>query len=120
MFKNFETTNVWGFKEIRYENGNINLIKEFKEIFPQAKIIIQIRENTDKQSKSSWYSKDPTSKKQLMVLNSELYNFYLKNKEYCYFTTFERMFNMNNLKSIFEFIECGEHFDEKNKRNFIK
>jgi len=119
MFKNSETTNVWGFKEIRYENGNIHLIKEFKEIFPQAKIIIQVRENVDKQSKSSWYRKEPTSKKQLMILNTELYNFYLKNKEYCYFTTFERMFNMNNLKNIFEFIECSEHFNEEKIKEIL-
>ena len=119
MFKNSDNTNVWGFKEIRYENGNINLIKEFKEIFPEAKIIIHIRENVDKQSKSSWFKNDPNSKKQLMILNNELYNFYLNNKEYCYFTSFERMFNMNNLKKIFEFIDCKEEFNEEKIKQIL-
>ncbi|MDP4409598.1 hypothetical protein, partial [Escherichia coli] len=36
MFKNKETTNVWGFKEIRYDHGNINYLKDFKELFPQT------------------------------------------------------------------------------------
>jgi len=113
MFKNSNKTNLWGFKEIRYENGNINLIQEFKELFPQTKVIIQIRDDVEKQSKSSWFKDDPNSKKMLTMLNIELYNFYKDNKEYCYFTTFEKMFDMNNLEKIFEFINCKECFNKK-------
>jgi hypothetical protein len=29
MFKNKDTTNVWGFKEIRYNDGDIKYIEDF-------------------------------------------------------------------------------------------
>ena len=45
LFKKDRATKLWGFKEIRYDNGNMKYIKEFKELFPQTKVIIQIREN---------------------------------------------------------------------------
>ncbi len=60
LFKNLETTNIWGFKEIRYDNGNLNYLKEFKELFPQTKVIMQIRANILSQSQSSWLKKDKT------------------------------------------------------------
>ena len=113
MFKKTNKTNLWGFKEIRYDSGNILLIKEFKEIFPETKVIIQIRENVEVQSKSSWYKNVPNSKEELILLNKELYNFYSDNKDYCYFTTFEKMFDMTNLKNIFEFINCKQDFNKQ-------
>ena len=84
LFKNSETTNVWGFKEIRYDNGNINYIKEFKELFPETKVIIQVRANIQAQSQSNWFK---------------------KNKE--------------NIKKIFEFIECQEHYDENKIKQIL-
>lgn len=119
IFKKSNNTILWGFKEIRYENGNINLIKEFKELFPQTKVIIQIREDVEKQSNSSWYKNDPNSTKMLTLLNTELYNFYKDNKEYCYFTTFERMFHMNNLEKMFEFINCKENFNKEKIKEIL-
>jgi hypothetical protein len=120
MFKNSEKTNVWGFKEIRYENNNIELLKEFKELFPQTKIIIQIREDTNKQSQSSWFKKDPNSKRFLEKQNKKMREFYELNKEYCYFTTFEKMFDMENMKKIFEFINCKEGFNEEKIKDVLK
>jgi len=52
MFKLNERTNVWGFKEIRYDSGNIKYMTTFKELFPQTKVIIHFRENIVAQSKS--------------------------------------------------------------------
>jgi len=118
LFKNSETTNMWGFKEIRYDNGNINYIKEFKELFPQTKVIIQVRANIQAQSQSSWLKKDKNAIQYLNKLNNEMYHFYNQNQSWCYFTTFEKMFNKENIKKIFEFIECQEHYDE-NKINQI-
>jgi hypothetical protein len=112
MFKNMESTNVWGFKEIRYDNGNINYIKEFKELFPQTKVIIQIRENIKAQSKSGWHKNNKDAVMYLNKLNKQLVDFYKKNPSYCYLTSFERMFDKNNLKNIFKFINCEEHFNE--------
>ena len=112
MFKNKETTDTWGFKEIRYDDGNIKYIEDFKELFPQTKVIIQIRENVAAQSKSGWHIKNKNAPQLLMKTNRELIDFYNAHKDYCYLTSFERMFNKNNLRNIFDFIECGEKFNE--------
>ena len=113
MFKNKETTNLWGFKEIRYDSGNINYIEEFKELFPQTKVIIQIRENLEAQSKSGWHNNDKNAVQFLKKINKELLEFYGKHKDYCYLTSFERMFDKNNIINIFSFINRIENFDEE-------
>lgn len=112
MFKDSETTNLWGFKEIRYDNGKINYIKDFKELFPQTKVIIHIRENIQNQSKSGWFKGDKDAINFLSKTNNELINFAKQNKDWCYISTFEGMFNKDNIKNIFTFIDCGEKYDE--------
>jgi len=112
MFKKDATTNIWGFKEIRYDGGKINLIRFFKYLFPKTKVIIQIRENLVAQSMSGWHKNNKSSKQFLTKVNNELVEFYNKNKEWCFLTSFERMFDKNNLKNIFHFIDCGENYDE--------
>jgi len=119
MFKLNETTNVWGFKEIRYDGGNIKYIKEFKELFPQTKIIIQIRENVDQQSQSGWFKNDKKALNYLSKLNNDLIKFYNQNQEFCFLTSFERMFNFDNLKIIFKFIDCEEHYNEAKIREIL-
>jgi hypothetical protein len=120
MFKNKEATNVWGFKEIRYDSGNINYIKDFKELFPQTKVIIQVRENIQAQSKSGWFKKDKNAVPFLNKTSKELIDFALQNKEWCYLTSFERMFDKNNLRNVFNFIGCGEKFNEEIIDNILK
>jgi len=119
MFKDKQSTNLWGFKEIRYDYGAINYIKEFKELFPQTKVIIQIRENILKQSQSSWHKDNKNAVNLLNKTNNELYKFYNEHKEYCYFTTFEKMFDINNIRQMFKFIDCEEHFDEKKVQDVL-
>lgn len=114
MFKNNPNTNIWGFKEIRYSSGNLNYIKYFKELFPQTKIIIQIRENISAQSKSGWFKDDNNAEKYLKINTKELIDFGLQNKDWCYITSFERMFDRNNLKNIFKFIDCESDYNENN------
>jgi hypothetical protein len=120
MFKNSETTTIWGFKEIRYENKNIELLKEFKELFPNVKIIIQIRQDTQKQSQSSWFKKDPNSKAFLEKQNKNFKEFYEKNKDYCFFNTFENMFDMENMRNMFEFIGCKNEFNEEKIKGVLE
>ena len=98
MFKNKENTNLWGFKEIRYDKNKIKLINYFKMLFPQTKIIIQIRENIQEQCKSAWYKDDKNAKIYINQMNKELIDFYNQNRDWCYFTTFERMFDKNNIQ----------------------
>jgi len=119
MFKNKETTNVWGFKEIRYDHGNINYLKDFKELFPQTKVIIQIRENIQAQSKSAWFKKNSNASTFLAKTNNEFVEFYRQNKEWCYLTSFERMFDMENIKNMFGFIQCEEDFEESKVREIL-
>ena len=119
MFKKNSNTNIWGFKEIRYDNGNIKYIKEFKELFPQTKVIIQVRENILEQSKSSWFKNNPNSLKYLNNLNNELYRFYYDNRDFCYFTTFEKMFDKENIKKIFKFIDCEKDYNETIVTNIL-
>jgi hypothetical protein len=119
LFKNKEATNMWGFKEIRYDNGDIKYLREFKELFPQTKVIIQIRANIAAQSQSSWLKKDKNALQYLNALNNEFYNFYNQNKEWCYFITFEKMFDMENIKKIFEFIDCSQHYDQSKIKQIL-
>jgi hypothetical protein len=119
FFKNKEATNMWGFKEIRYDNGDIKYLKEFKELFPQTKVVIQIRGNITAQSQSSWLKKDKNALQYLNTLNNEFYNFYNQNKEWCYFTTFEKMFDMENIKKIFEFIDCSQYYDQSKIKQIL-
>lgn len=116
MFKKDSNTSLWGFKEIRYDSQRIHFLKSFKSLFPQTKVIIQVRENIAAQSKSSWYKDDRNASKKLQQTNVEFWNFYLANKDWCYFTTFERMFDKTNVQNIFSFI--GEKYDE-NKVNEV-
>ena len=119
LFKNKEATNIWGFKEIRYDNGDIKYLKEFKELFPQTKVIIQVRGNIAAQSQSSWLKKDKNAIQYLNALNNQFYNFYNHNKEWCYFTTFEKMFDMENIKKIFEFIDCSQYCDQNKIKQIL-
>lgn len=113
LFKKSETTNLWGFKEIRYDNGNTKYINEFKELFPQTKVIIQIRENIKAQSQSGWYKNDNQAVTYISNMNKEFYNFYINNKKYCYLTSFEKMFDKKNIKDIFKFIDCEDFYDDE-------
>jgi hypothetical protein len=113
MFKLNETTNIWGFKEIRYDGGNINYIRVFKELFPQTKVILQIRENMVLQSQSGWFKNDESSLMLIKKASKDLWDFYNKNKSYCYITSFEKMFNRKNLRNIFRFINCEEYYNEE-------
>ena len=112
LFKKDRSTKLWGFKEIRYDNGDMKYITEFKELFPQTKIIIQIRENIIEQSNSGWHKDDDTAIDTITNMTSELTTFCNENKSYCYLTSFEKMFDKENMKKIFTFIGCEQEYDE--------
>jgi hypothetical protein len=89
-------------------------------LFPQTKIIIQVRENIQAQSKSGWHKDDKNAVSFLKKTSQELIAFALENKEWCYLTSFERMFDKNNLRHIFDFIGCREKFDEQKIDEVLK
>ena len=82
-------------------------------MFPQTKVIIQIRENINAQSKSGWHKDDPHAQHFLKKTTKELIDYAIQNKEYCYLTSFERMFDKKNMKKIFNFINCDCDYNEK-------
>ena len=111
MFKKNNTTNVWGFKEIRY-NGKLELLKEFRELFPQTKVILNIRGNIQKQSQSSWFKKDPNSFKKITKETNEIVEFWKNNRDFCFLNVLEKMYNKQHMMQLFQFIGCSEHFNE--------
>ena len=118
MFKKNESITTWGFKEIRYE-GKLELLKEFRELFPQVKVILNIRENLQKQSISSWFKNDPNSIHNIKKQTDEIINFYKSNKNFCFLNTLERMYNKKHLENMFKFVGCHEHFNEKKIKNIL-
>jgi hypothetical protein len=115
LFKNKKETTLWGCKEIRFFNGKVELLKELKELFPQVKIILHVRKDIASQAKSqlnAWTPKDKQTIKQIESQNNELFKFSQAHKDYCYFSTFEEMFNLVKLRAIFDFICCEEHFNK--------
>lgn len=112
LFKK-KSANIWGFKEIRFYGEKISYLKEFKELFPQTKVIIHIKKNIAKQSKSEWFAENNDSIKFLKKQNDIMFSFYESHKDFCLFSTFEDMFVHENLRNIFKFIECEEYYDER-------
>ena len=119
LFKNKPDTTMWGFKEIRFLNGKIQILKELKELFPQLKVIIHVKKNIAKQSKSQWYAEDRNSFQKLAKQNEEFYKFYMANRDFCYFSTFEDMFDMSKLRELFHFIDCDSQLDEKKIKEIL-
>lgn len=111
MFKKNETINVWGFKEIRYD-GKLELLKEFRELFPQTKVIFNIRLNVQKQSNSSWFKKDPNALEKIVKETNCIVNFCKNNRDFCFLNTLEKMYNKKHMKQLFKFIGCSEDFNE--------
>lgn len=111
LFKQHENINVWGFKEVRYD-GKLELLKEFHELFPQTKVILNIRENLNKQSKSSWFKNDPNSLEKIEKETNDIINFYKENRRFCFLNTLERMYNKNHMIQLFKFLDCSQYFDE--------
>jgi hypothetical protein len=118
MFKKNDTTNVWGFKEIRY-NGKLELLKEFRELFPQTKVILNIRDNIKKQSQSSWFKKDPNSFKKIIKETNEIVEFWKNNRDFCFLNVLEKMYNKQHMMQLFQFIGCSEHFNEDKIKNLL-
>lgn len=118
MFKKHENTNLWGFKEIRY-NGKLELLKEFRELFPQTKVIFNIRENIQKQSTSGWFKKDQNSFQKIKKETTEMVEFYKNNQDFCFMNSLEKMYNKEHMMQLFEFLERSQYFDENKIKRIL-
>lgn len=115
MFDDGNNPKVIGFKEIRY-SGNIKKIDTFIELFPNTKIICHIRNDLDSQSQSSWWKENKNSKACLENYNRELINF-AKDRDSCYLSTFENMFDIRQMAKLFKFL--NEPLNVQQYRNII-
>ena len=101
-----------GFKEIRYDETNIHLLNEFKELFPKTKIIVHIK-NPELQCNSGWWAENPEqSKKILFEKNNALVKYYINNKKDTYLTCFKDLFDLEKLYALFVFLERDQFFDQ--------
>lgn len=105
-----EKFNTIGFKEIRF-SSHTYLLDEFVELFPNTKIIINIRNNIDMQSKSSWWIDNSNSKNILTDWNNEFILYYENNKNNTYMAIFEDLFDLEKIKNLFIFLEKDLYFD---------
>lgn len=114
--------NILGFKEIRYNNNNIHLLNEFKELFPNTKFIFHIR-NPENQCKSGWWSENQIkSKKNLYNINKCFYNFYINSnfKNDIHLSCFKYLFDIDKMKDIFIFLNKLNYFNEEKIKNIIE
>lgn len=107
---------IIGFKEIRYFNL-LHLLDVFKMLFPDVKIIIHYRENIIEQSISGWWKNNKDSIQYLSNYNKQLINYYHNNMDFCFLSTFEKIFDTDNIKNLFSFL--GEDFDQEKYINII-
>lgn len=115
ILDNGQNNKVIGFKEIRYVDS-IELLDEFKELFPNTKIICHFRQNLDKQCKSDWWAITPDAREHLIRHNEQLINYYNNHKDYCYLFTLEDISSLKKIKQLFEFIDLPW---DKNKYKLI-
>lgn len=120
ILDNGKQNRVIGFKEIRYFNC-IELVNEFIELFPNTFVICHYRKNLIKQKKSIVIAKHKTPlnniDKFLKLYTNQILDFYKHNKNNCYLSCFEDLFNIENIMNIFKFLD--EPFDENEYKNII-
>ena len=114
FLNNDNTSTTIGFKEIRYDENNIHLLKEFIELFPNTKIIVHLRKNMSEQVKSDWWANDPEqSKIRITEINNALLTYYNENKSHTYNSEFENLFDFEQLRELFIFLGKEQHFDKE-------
>lgn len=106
-----QDTQVIGFKDIIYNDGRINLLNEFIELFPFTKVIIHTRENVDAQSQSGWWKHRCDAKEFLIKYNNDLYEYHNNHPEFTTLTKFESMFDDEHISHIFSFLRKTPDFE---------
>lgn len=108
--------NILGYKEIRWFN-NLHLLDEFIELFPNTKIICHLSDDIERQCKSGWWKdNNEESRNHLILYNQQLIK-YVSNNNNCYLSYMKNLFNIEEVKKIFLFLD--EPFDENEYRNIV-
>lgn len=120
IFKKNENIKLWGFKEIRYFDNSLEKLKYFKELFPQTKFIILLRENILQHSKSGWYKNNKNSFNTLIQNNKNLINFYRNNKDNSFLISLEKLFDEKYMYNLFKFINCEKYYNKEKIRYLLQ
>ena len=112
MLKNKETTTLWGFREIRWAE-DFEMLNIFTELFTETKIIINVRDDIIKQSKSAYWADIPTALQDLKEQSKALHAYYYKNIQRCFKISLEEFYDMNIMKALYSFIQKEQNFNEE-------
>ena len=104
---------IIGFKEIRFFD-ELYLLDIFLELFPNTKIICHYKENTDVQCLSGWWTNTENNKEHLIKYNEQLIE-YSKININSYLFTFEKIFELEEIKKLFLFLEEPLDIDKYQK-----
>ena len=118
FFDNRKNNKILGCKSVSFTN-RMELLDIFIELFPNTRILCHIRLNVNEQCNSTEKSMCKLKKKDIsgiMKYNKNIIEYYNKHKDYCYLSIFENMFQVQEIKKLFNFL--GETFNE-NKWNTI-
>lgn len=110
LFKNNSSTNLWGFKEVRWIE-NVKMLSVFRDLFPNVKIIFNVRKDKESQSNSAFWKNMPEA---LKVINeqNEIIKGYLDDNGFNYKTLYlEDFYDVNIMSSIYDFIGRADYFN---------
>lgn len=108
--------NILGYKEIRWFN-NLHLLDEFIELFPNTKIICHLSDDIERQCKSGWWKDNNEESRNYLILYNQQLIKYVSNNNNCYLSYMKNLFNIEEVKKIFLFLD--EPFDENEYRNIV-
>jgi hypothetical protein len=108
--------NILGYKEIRWFN-KLDLLDEFIELFPNTKIIFHLSDDIEKQSKSDWWKNDIEESKKILILYNEQLITYASKHNNIYLSYMKNLFNINELKKMFLFL--NEPFNQEEYKKII-
>ena len=112
MFKNKATTNLWGFKEVRWAE-DFSMLNVFTELFPETKIIINVRDDIVKQSNSAFWKENSNALTDLSTQTEQINEYYLKNINRCFKISLEEFYDFNIMKNLFTFIGKDQYYDKE-------
>ena len=104
---------IIGCKMIRFKD-KLFLMDIFLELFPNTKIIYNHRENIDSHSKSSWWKDDKNAVSKIKELNKQLITY--SNNKSSYMFSYEKIFKIDEMKKLFQFLEEDFNEDKYNKQ----
>ena len=95
---------VWGCKEIRFDHGELDLLEEFRELFPATRVIIHIRMDIHAQAQSGWFRGKSNAAQYLRAYNAHMVAFALARPDWCFLSTFEGLFQPVTVNKLFAFL----------------